>query len=154
MYNILCTEWCRVYCEEDGKCHTVSARSLELEDSEVLTQLDLIKGNTVLLNSKGSKFSCTIVEVFGKLELVCNSYYVYQIHSADHKPSNSDLKPAQSKKQKISDEMEVQDSGETVKSKEKACHVSFSSYSRKLVTHCECMHGSKHSGSIRKLIFP
>lgn len=80
---LLCTEWCRVYCEEDGKCHTVSARSLELEDSEVLTLPDLTKGNSVLLNSKGSKFSCTIVEVFGKLKLATVSILNNMLHRSE-----------------------------------------------------------------------
>ncbi len=29
-------EWCKIFCEEDNKTHTVSSRALEPEDSEVL----------------------------------------------------------------------------------------------------------------------
>ncbi len=34
-------EWCKIFCEEDNKTHTVSSRALEPEDSEVLRCSDL-----------------------------------------------------------------------------------------------------------------
>lgn len=59
-------EWCTVYCEQDGKCHTVSVKNLEAEDSEVLCADNIVKGSTVLMKSKGKKYSTTILDVHGK----------------------------------------------------------------------------------------
>lgn len=71
-------EWCKVYCEEDNKCHTVSLKSLETEDSEFLTDLNLKKGQTVLLKVKGKKYTSTIVEVYGKFRTRTCRYRVHR----------------------------------------------------------------------------
>lgn len=60
------TEWCKVYCEEDSKAHTVSAKVLEPEDSEILKASDMRKGNTLLWKVKGRKYTVTLLQVYGK----------------------------------------------------------------------------------------
>ena len=77
MFILNFLEWCKVYSEEDNKCHTVSLKSLEIEDSEFLTESNLKKGQTVLLKVKVKKYTSTIVEVYGKFKIHTCRYRVY-----------------------------------------------------------------------------
>ncbi len=64
---MLYLEYCKIFCHDDGKTHTVSSRSLEPEDSEVLKASDLVKGSTLLWKVKGEKYTSTFLTVSGKL---------------------------------------------------------------------------------------
>jgi hypothetical protein len=59
-------EWCTIYCEQDGKCHTTSVKKLEAEDSEILLESHLVKGGTVIWKYGKKKYTATIVNVHGK----------------------------------------------------------------------------------------
>lgn len=65
LLSYILTEWCKVYCIEDGKVHTVSATSLEPEDCDTLQEIHLIKGETLLWKYKGKKYTTTLLEVYG-----------------------------------------------------------------------------------------
>ena len=60
-----CLEWCKVYCQEDAKTHIVSTRSLEAEDSDTLTSIHLVTGNTLIWKLKGKKYTTTLLQVHG-----------------------------------------------------------------------------------------
>lgn len=44
----------------------MSTKNLEPEESDTLSDSDLIKGNTLLWNFKGKKYSTTLLEVYGE----------------------------------------------------------------------------------------
>ena len=58
-------ESCKIYCAQDSKTHTVSAKNLEPEDCDVLRASDLKVGNTLLWKVKGKRYAVTLLEVFG-----------------------------------------------------------------------------------------
>ena len=65
-YFICLAEWCKVYCCEDSKIHVLSTKVFEPEDSDVLKEGDLFKGNTLLWKFKGKRYTVTVLEVYGK----------------------------------------------------------------------------------------
>ena len=67
MYTI---EWCKVYCSEDGKTHTLSSKVLEPEDSDVLKVSDIFKGNTLLWKLKGKKYTTQVLETYGNTNCI------------------------------------------------------------------------------------
>ena len=60
------TEWCKVYCDEDAKTHMLSVKVLEPEDSDVLKDSDLYKGNILLWKVKGKRYTATLLQVYGR----------------------------------------------------------------------------------------
>lgn len=51
---------------EDGKTHNVSAKSLEPEDTDVLSDASLRVGSTLLWRVRGKKYTTTLLEIHGK----------------------------------------------------------------------------------------
>lgn len=59
--NYYPTEWCKVFCKEDNKCHDTTTRNLEPEDSEILKETDLVVGNSLIWK----KYNTTVIEIYG-----------------------------------------------------------------------------------------
>ena len=59
-------EWCNIFCREDGKTHIVNSKTLEPEDTDILSTSDLKKGCTLLWKVKGKQYTTTFLDVSGE----------------------------------------------------------------------------------------
>lgn len=59
-------EWCTVISVEDNKQHVCSAKALETESSEIVTEADLHKGKELIWRYKGTPLTVEVIQVHGK----------------------------------------------------------------------------------------